>query len=171
MGDGARAGAPSKTERQGGEAPAIAGRHREPWPLLRSYVAPEDAARAFRLALECAGAPFGVFIITAADTFDPEPTLVHLEKTYGTRIEVRKPEIYAKWPRASAWDITRAREVLGWSPSQDWDGFSRRSKSPRRRGLNYAAAGARRLARALARALARQAERDEDAEHVARRRR
>ena len=113
-----------KTERQGGEAPAIAGRHREPWPLLRSYVAPEDAARAFRLALECAGAPFGVFIVTAADTFDPEPTLVHLEKTYGTRIEVRKPEIYAKWPRASAWGITRAREVLGWSPSQDWDAFS-----------------------------------------------
>jgi nucleoside-diphosphate-sugar epimerase len=113
-----------KAERQGDVAPAIPGRHREPWPLLRSYVAPNDAARAFRLALECASAPFGVFIITAADTFDPEPTLVHLEKTYGTRIEVRKPDLYERHPRASAWDITRAREVLGFSPSMGWDAFS-----------------------------------------------
>lgn len=111
-------------ERQGGVPPSVPGRHREPWPLLRSYVAPDDAARAFRLALELAGVPHGLFIITAADTFEPEPTLVHLEKTYGTRLEVRKPEIYASHPRASAWDITRAREILGWSPSRDWDVFS-----------------------------------------------
>jgi len=114
-------------ERQGGVAPAVPGRHREPWPLLRSYVAPDDAARAFRLALELQGVPYGLFIITAADTFEPEPTLVHLEKTYGTRLEVRKPEIYERDPRASAWDITRAREILGWSPSLDWDALSAQS--------------------------------------------
>jgi nucleoside-diphosphate-sugar epimerase len=114
-----------KAERQGGPPPAaLPGRHREPWPLLRSYVAPDDAARAFRLALEHPGMAHGLFIITAADTFEPEPTLAHLERTYGTRIEVRKPEIYARRPRASAWDITRAREVLGWTPSRDWDAFS-----------------------------------------------
>jgi nucleoside-diphosphate-sugar epimerase len=116
-----------KAERQGGTGPAaMPGHHREPWPLLRSYVAPEDAARAYRLALEAASAPHGLFIITAADTFEPEATLVHLEKTYGARIEVRKPELYARQPRASAWDISRAREILGWSPSQDWDAFAAR---------------------------------------------
>ena len=104
--------------------PAAPGRHREPWPLLRSYVAPDDAARAFRLALELPGVPYDLFIITAADTFEPEPTLVHLERTYGTGLPVRKPEVYANAPRASAWDITRAREILGWSPSRNWDEFS-----------------------------------------------
>jgi nucleoside-diphosphate-sugar epimerase len=111
-------------ERQGGTLPAAPGRHREPWPLLRSYVAPDDAARAFRLALELPGVPHGVFIITAADTFEPEPTLVHLERTYGAGLPVRKPEVYANDPRASAWDITRAREILGWNPSRHWDEFS-----------------------------------------------
>ena len=111
-------------ERRNEVAPVAAGRHREPWPLLRSYVAPHDAARAFRLALEMPGVPHDVFIITAADTFEPEPTLAHLDRTYGTPIEVRKPDVYARNPRASAWDITRAREVLGWSPSQDWAALS-----------------------------------------------
>jgi nucleoside-diphosphate-sugar epimerase len=111
-------------ERRGMAPPAPPGRHREPFPLLRSYVAPDDAARAFRLALELEGLPYGVFIITAADTFEPEPTLVHLERTYGTKLDVRKPEVYASNPRASAWDISRAREVLGWSPSRSWDELS-----------------------------------------------
>ena len=113
-----------KAERQGAEAAASPGRQREPWPLLRAYVAPDDAARAFRLALELSDAAHALFVITAADTFEPSPTLLHLEKTYGVRPDVRRPEVYEKDPRASAWDITRAREVLGWSPSQSWDAFA-----------------------------------------------
>ena len=106
-------------------APAAAGgRHREPLPLLRSYVAPGDAARAFRLALELPTSPQGVFIITAADTFEAAPTLSHLERTYGSRPRVTKPEIYAKDPHASAFDISRAREILGWNPSARWAEFS-----------------------------------------------
>lgn len=104
-------------------APA-AGRHREPMPFLRSYVAPGDAARAFRLALELPTSPQGVFIITAADTFEAAPTLSHLEQTYGSLPRVIKPEIYAKDPHASAFDISRAREILGWNPSARWAEFS-----------------------------------------------
>ena len=78
-------------------SPSTPGRHREPLPILRSYVDPADAARAFRLALELSTTPYRVFIITAADTFEPEPTLPHLEKVYGKPLpRVVKPEVYAE---------------------------------------------------------------------------
>ena len=96
---------------------ASPGRHREPLPLLRSWVGPEDAARAFRLALERERPPSSVFLITAAETFEPGPTLPYLERLYGALPDVRKPEVYERNPRASAFDISRAREILGWSPS------------------------------------------------------
>ncbi|HYB42465.1 MAG TPA: NAD(P)-dependent oxidoreductase [Candidatus Methylomirabilis sp.] len=96
------------------------GRHREPLPILRSWVGPEDAARAFRLALERERLPRAVFFVTAAETFEPGPTLPYLEGLYGALPEVRKPEVYARNPRASAFDISAAREILGWSPSVGW---------------------------------------------------
>ena len=109
-------------------SPSAPGRHREPLPLLRSYVDPADAARAFRLALELPTTPYRVVIITAADTFEPEPTLLHLEKTYGKPLpRVVKPEVYAGNPHASAFDISRAREILGWSPSASWASVPLRS--------------------------------------------
>jgi nucleoside-diphosphate-sugar epimerase len=112
-------------------SPSTPGRHREPLPLLRSYVDPADAARAFRLALEVPTTPYRVFIITAADTFGPEPTLPHLETVYGKPLpRVAKPEIYAANPHASAFDISRAREILGWSPSSSWAEFSARFDAP-----------------------------------------
>jgi nucleoside-diphosphate-sugar epimerase len=115
--------------------PSAPGRHREPLPLLRSYVDPADAARAFRLALELPTTPYRVFIITAADTFEPEATLSHLEKTYGKPLpRVVKPGIYAGNPHASAFDISRAREILGWSPSSTWAEFSARFDTPERAG-------------------------------------
>lgn len=104
--------------------PTAPGHHHEPLPLLRSYVAPGDAARAFRLALELPGPAQGVFIITAADTFEPTPTLSHLERIYESQIRVVKPEVYAKNPHASAFDTARAREILGWTPSSSWAEFS-----------------------------------------------
>jgi len=105
-------------------APPPPGRHREPLPVLRSWVAPEDAARAFRLALERESSPGSVFLITAADTFEPEPTLPYLERVYGALPEIRKPDVYAKNPRASAFDISRAREILDWTPSITWPQIS-----------------------------------------------
>jgi UDP-glucose 4-epimerase len=92
----------------------------EPLPLLRSHVAPEDAARAYRLALELPRVSYDVMFVTAADTFEPSPTLPYLREAFGGLPEVRKPDLYARNPRASAHDSSRAREVLGWSASTTW---------------------------------------------------
>jgi nucleoside-diphosphate-sugar epimerase len=88
--------------------------------LLRSYVGPEDAARCFRLALEVSGTSYDVFLVTAEDTFEAEATLVHLERAYGSLPDVRRPEIYLRNPRSSAYDISHAREILGWTPDSKW---------------------------------------------------
>jgi nucleoside-diphosphate-sugar epimerase len=89
-------------------------------PLLRGYVDPADVARAFRLALARPAAPGDVFFVTAADTFGAEPTLRHLERLYGTVPEIRKPDVYRQNPHAGAYDTSRAREILGWTPSVAW---------------------------------------------------
>jgi hypothetical protein len=47
---------------------------------------------------------------------------------------VTKPEIYAGNPHASAFDISRAREILGWSPSSNWAEFSARFDAPEAAG-------------------------------------
>jgi len=92
----------------------------EPLPLLRSYVAPEDAARAVRLALERPGPAFATYFLTAGDTFEPRSTLEHLRDVYGSLPEIRDPERYRHDPHASAYDTRRAQEELGWTPSGRW---------------------------------------------------
>lgn len=104
-------------------------RAREPLPLLRSHVDPADAARAFRLALEIPRASGEVCFVAAADTLHPTPTLPYLEEVFGTRPEIRKPEIYARDPRASAHDCSRARDVLGWSPTKTWGQLADQSRA------------------------------------------
>ena len=95
-------------------------REAEPRPYLRAYVGPEDVARAFRLAAERAYAGIETFHIAAADTFIDEPTLDYLRGLYGGLPPLRKPELYAAVPRASAWDIEHARRALGWRPTTTW---------------------------------------------------
>ncbi len=95
-------------------------REAEPVPLLRAYVGPEDAARAFARAAECDYAGIETLLITAADTFTDEPTLDHLRKTYGALPPIRRPELYERNPRASVLDNSRARQVLGWDPTTSW---------------------------------------------------
>lgn len=92
----------------------------EPLPLLRGYVAPEDVARAFRLALAQPAAAGDTFFITASDTFESQPTLRHLEQSYGAVPEVRKPDVYRQNPHASVYNTSRARDILGWTPSVTW---------------------------------------------------
>ena len=95
-------------------------REAEPRPHLRAYVGPEDVARAFLLAAERAYAGIDTFHIAAADTFIDGPTLDHIRGLYGGLPPVRKPELYAAMPRASAWDIEHARKALGWRPTMSW---------------------------------------------------
>lgn len=95
-------------------------REAEPVPLLRSYIAPEDAARAFARAAECDYPGIETMLISADDTFTDEPTLQHLRMTYGVVPSIRRPELYETNPRASVLDNTRARRVLGWEPTTTW---------------------------------------------------
>jgi nucleoside-diphosphate-sugar epimerase len=97
-----------------------ADREAEPPPYLRSYVSPADAADAFRLAVEHAYGGIEIFHISAADTFIAEPTLDHVRRTYGDLPPVRLPELYQANPRASVYDIRRARDGLGWHPATSW---------------------------------------------------
>jgi nucleoside-diphosphate-sugar epimerase len=93
-------------------------------PSLRSYVRPEDVARCFRLALEAEGVPFDVFNVAGADSFAPEPTLAWVERQFGALPEIRRPKLFAERPNAAAFDISRARERLGWEPEGDWASLS-----------------------------------------------
>jgi nucleoside-diphosphate-sugar epimerase len=97
----------------------------EPPPLLRTYVAPDDLARCFRLALEAGLGGFHLFFASASDTFEPTPTLEYLERIYGRLPPVRDHERYRRDERASPVDCTRARTTLGWIPDHDWPALLR----------------------------------------------
>ena len=96
----------------------------EPLALLRSYVRPEDLARAFRLALETDCGACDLFYLTARDTFEPSPTLAYVERVYGALPEVRKPQVYEVSPHASPFDCARAQAVLGWKARGTWEELS-----------------------------------------------
>jgi nucleoside-diphosphate-sugar epimerase len=104
--------------------PAVVAALKEPLSLLRAYVEPGDVARLFRLALEHVGAHYELFYGSAADSFEMQPTLSYLQETWGTLPEIRKPWVYQQNPYASVIDCSRAREVLGWEPTSDWDRMS-----------------------------------------------
>jgi UDP-glucose 4-epimerase len=110
--------------------PAVAAALKEPLSLLRAYVEPGDLARLFRLALEHVGGPYELFYGSAADSFEPQPTLAYLESTYGTLPEIRKPWLYERNPHAAAIDCSRAGEVLGWAPTSDWSRMSGVARQP-----------------------------------------
>ncbi|MEO8304615.1 MAG: NAD(P)-dependent oxidoreductase [Betaproteobacteria bacterium] len=87
---------------------------------LWTYVAPEDVAQGFRLALELTKSPFQAFYISAANGLNTRPTLDMLRERYGTLPEIRNGEYFRKNPLAAVLDITRARDVLGFEPTIDW---------------------------------------------------
>lgn len=84
------------------------------------YITPQDAAVAFRCALEADALPYTRYFITAADTCHTAPTLEWVERAQGMVPELRNPDFYGDNPRASIFDGSRAREVLGFSPSSNW---------------------------------------------------
>ena len=93
------------------------------------YITPQDAAVAFRCALEADALPYTRFYITAADTCHPAATLEWVERAQGALPKLRNPDFYADSPRASIFDGTRAREVLEFSPSSNWLDLSSQTES------------------------------------------
>ncbi len=110
--------------------PAVAAALREPLSPLRCYVEPGDLARLFRLALEHDGASYELFYGSASDSFEPQPTLSYLQRTYGALPEIRKPWVYDRNPHAAAIDCSHALEVLGWEPTSDWVRMSGLRRQP-----------------------------------------
>jgi len=95
----------------------------EPW--FGCYVAAQDVAQAVRLAIqyELTGEepiPFEAFFIMAATTFYAEPTLEVMRRIYGDVPEVRDPGYYEEEPFAPAFDIRKARTLLGYAPTRAW---------------------------------------------------
>jgi len=107
-------------EADGGLPPPVA--HAPP-PPHRAYVRPDDAARAFRLALTAELAPFVALNIGANDTMSPAPTLEVMARTYGPGIPVADPATYHDKPRAAAFANAAARARLCWGPTGDWYDF------------------------------------------------
>ena len=88
--------------------------------ISRAYVRPDDMARMVRLALEVETKRYEVFWASAAGTYAPQPTLELLRDLHGSLPEVRRPRLYEDIPNAAVFDISAARERLGWEPTGSW---------------------------------------------------
>jgi nucleoside-diphosphate-sugar epimerase len=104
----------------GYKGPAVGGPSAAGGGPLWHYVDPRDVARAFRLALEapsfarCEG-----FYICASSTLAPDPTLERLERFLKRCVEVRQPDVYEQNAYAPLYDLSRARDALGFEAQHD----------------------------------------------------
>jgi nucleoside-diphosphate-sugar epimerase len=103
--------------------PPVAQRVLEPLPLTRAYVAPEDAARAFALALDADFGPLCHCYLTAEDTMSTQPTRALVARTFGVDPPVTRPDLFARMEGASPFDLEPARTALGWQPRDRWSGL------------------------------------------------
>ena len=101
----------------GYRGPAVGGPSAAGGGVCWHYVDPRDAAQAFRLAIERPIKKFDAFMISAAETLAPEPTLERLEKTLGRLPEIRDPDLYARQPYAPLFDLDHAANELGFRAS------------------------------------------------------
>ena len=85
-----------------------------------AYVAPEDVAQAFALALAAPYRGYDVFTIAASDGLNSRPTLEVAAERWDRLPEVRRPDVYDANPYASVMDITKARRMLGYAPQVTW---------------------------------------------------
>lgn len=87
---------------------------------LWAYVDVRDAARANRMAIEADGVGCVAVNITAAETLSSVPT-AELLREHLPDVEVRRPiDGYA-----TAFDLSWARETIGWEPVYRWRDLSR----------------------------------------------
>lgn len=102
------------------KGPAVGGPSAAGGGPLWHYVDPRDVARAFRLALEVPVLPrFEGLFISAGSTLAPDPTIERLERYLKQKVEIRNPDIYAQNPHAPLYDLTRARDLIGYEARHD----------------------------------------------------
>lgn len=83
---------------------------------LHDYVTAEDVARAFRAAVETTAPSFGPYLLAAADSAHPDPTLVWYAREVGELPADTDRERFARDPHAGAVGADAARAALGWEP-------------------------------------------------------
>jgi UDP-glucose 4-epimerase len=93
------------------------------------YVTAEDVGRAFRAALAVDGIRFETFFLSAADSSRPEPTLEWYRERIGELPELRDADLYRREPRASIFSSARARDLLGWEPTSDFESLRASAKA------------------------------------------
>ena len=93
---------------------------REPLAVTRAFVSPDDAARAFRAALAARGVRCGSFYVTGPDTCSALETAEAIQRSCGRRPAIGDADLYRRHPRASAFDLQPAQEILGWQPEDCW---------------------------------------------------
>ncbi len=86
-----------------------------------AYVLAEDVAQAVRRALDCSlpnpAMPFEACYIVAAEPLYTAPTLQAIRNAFGERTPpVKPPDYFERNPRASAYNIGKARRLLGYEP-------------------------------------------------------
>lgn len=105
---------------------------------MGAYIFPEDVAQGIALSLDYQlkdrEFPFEVFYLTAQDNFTGLDSLELMRKMFSEPPSTKKPEYFARDPRASLFDITKAREELGYRPQFTWQDLNsaRRIKPGRR---------------------------------------
>jgi UDP-glucose 4-epimerase len=87
---------------------------------LWGYVAPEDVAQGFQLALEHPDGSYDCIFIGAEDGMNTRPTLELIKERFGSVPEVKRPELFMTIPTAGVFDITHAKEKLGYKPKYTW---------------------------------------------------
>lgn len=86
-----------------------------------AYVEPEDVAQAFRRSLELGkNVRHDTFFIAAADSLAARPTQEMMRARIGRDLPVKNAAVFDKDPYASIFDISHAREILGYEPKSDW---------------------------------------------------
>jgi UDP-glucose 4-epimerase len=99
----------------------------DPKDWLGGHIAVRDVARAFRDASDYQfteqGSTFESFFLSARDTFNTVPTLDPLTRAFGSCPTIRDEAYFKSNPRASLYDIRKAKRLLQWAPLHRWEDF------------------------------------------------
>ena len=99
--------------------PAAGGRQPAGGGVMWQYIDPRDLARAYRLALGAEFTDFQAYLICAGSSLAPSPTVERLNQHTGGNVEVRDPALYRANPHAPIYDLTHARDGLGFVAEHD----------------------------------------------------
>ncbi|MDI3325199.1 NAD(P)-dependent oxidoreductase [Pontibacterium granulatum] len=93
------------------------------------YVTAEDVATAFHAAVKLQGLKYGAFFLSADDTSHPQPTLDWYRQVIGELPPIENPRKYQQNPRASIFSSAKAKELLGWQPTSNFEQLRALAKS------------------------------------------